>query len=282
MPPNLEPLNNKKMKNYILIPSDMRNQDEVLDLLMSEGPSGYGVFIMVCEFLRECESYRTRDDAKRLNYALRAGDESLVDRVLHNYNLFRVSEDGMIECPVFTASMEGYDRKREANKRAAAARWEKRAAAENPNAHAMQMHENESANAVQRQNSGSPNSINRMVEKSTNQPSTVDFGGGCVVERALLDKVCREKSCGASEQLLQQMSDRKDADHNGDAVATVSRAFSLSEAQTKLLWRITNGGEIGNPNLEDALTAMRSARTMSATVKYPFNYILSKLRTYDK
>lgn len=270
------------MKNYILIPSDMRNQDEVLDLLMSEGPSGYGVFIMVCEFLRECENYKTRDDAKRLSFALRIGEASLVDRVLHNYGLFEASDDGTIECPIFTASMAGYDKKREANKAAAAARWAKREQQGNADANAMHMHAPTQKDAVQTHGEGSPNSINSIVENSTNQSNTVDFGSGCVIERGLLDKISREKPCGASEQLLHQMEGTKDEKHNGAAVVMMSRAFKLSEGQTKLLWRITNGGEIGNPNLEDAIMAMRSAQKMQNPVKFPFNYILSKLRKYDK
>lgn len=270
------------MKNYILIPSDMRNQDEVLDLLMSEGPSGYGVFIMVCEFLRECEGYRTRDDSKRLDYALRIGDTSLVDRVLHNYGLFEVLDGGLIECPVFSSSMESYDRKREQNKKAAAARWERRAAAEKDNANAMHMHDNGKSDAMQTQSITPPNSNNSIVEKSTNQSTDVDFGGGVIVERSLIEKISREPCVGSSEQLLQQIGSAKGAMHNGNAVAEVARAFKLSEAQTKLLYKITKGGEIGNPNLEDALLAMRSAKKMTTPIKFPFNYILSKLRNYDK
>ena len=270
------------MKNYILIPSDMRNQDEVLDLLMSEGPSGYGVFIMVCEFLRECENYKTRDDAKRLAFAMRIADVTLVDRVLHNYGLFEASPDGTIECPIFSASMAGYDKKREANKAAAAARWAKRERSGNADANAMRMHKQAQTSAVQAQYESRPNSINGIVENSTNQSLVVDFGGGCVIERGLIEDISREKSCGASEQLLQQMESTLDENHNGGAVVLVSRAFKLSEGQTKLLWRITNGGEIGNPNLEDALLAMRSAQKMQTPVKFPFNYILSKLRKYEK
>lgn len=270
------------MKNYILIPSDMRNQDEVLDLLMSEGPSGYGVFIMICEFLRECENYKTRDDAKRLAFALRIQEVSLVDRVLHNYDLFKVHDDGMVECPIFTASMSGYDKKREANKAAAAARWAKREQQNGNNANAMQTHEAPNRSAVRAQSESSPNSINGIVENSTNHSTEVDFGSGCVIERAFLDKISREKPCGASEQLLRQMEGAKDEKHNGEAVAAVARAFKLSESQAKILWRITNSGEIGNPNLEDALLAMHSAKKMTTPVKFPFNYILSKLRNYEK
>ena len=237
---------------------------------------------MVCEFLRECENYKTRDDAKRLAFALRVAQVDLVDRVLHNYGLFESAPDGNIECPIFSASMAGYDKKREANKAAAAARWAKREQSGNADANAMRMHKQAQTSAVQAQCESSPNSINSIVENSTNQSLNVDFGGGCVIERALLDNVSREKPCGASEQLLQQLESTRDAKHNGGAVVLVARAFKLSEAQTKMLWRITNGGEIGNPNLEDAIIAMRSAQKMTTPVKFPFNYILSKLRNYEK
>ena len=270
------------MKNYILIPSDMRNQDEVLDLLMSEGPSGYGVFIMICEFLRECENYKTRDDAKRLAFALRIQEVSLVDRVLHNYDLFKVHDDGMVECPIFTASMSGYDKKREANKAAAAARWAKREQQNGNNANAMQTHEAPQRSAVQAQSESRPNNINGIVENSTNQSQIVDFGGGVTVERSFLEKISREQCVGCSESLLEHIGSMKSAMHNGNAVVEIARAFKLSEGQTKLLYKITRGGEIGNPNTEDALLAMRSAKKMTTPVKFPFNYILSKLRNYEK
>lgn len=270
------------MKNYILIPSDMRNQDEVLDLLMSEGPSGYGVFIMVCEFLRECENYKTRDDAKRLAFAMRIADVTLVDRVLHNYGLFEASPDGTIECPIFSASMAGYDKKREANKAAAAARWAKREQSGNADANAMRMHKQAQTSAVQAQSESRPNSINGIVENSTNQSQIVDFGGGVNVERSLLEKISREPCVGCSKSLLEHIGSMKSATHNGNAVVEIARAFKLTEGQTKLLYKITRGGEIGNPNTEDALLAMRSAKKMTTPVKFPFNYILSKLRNYEK
>ena len=106
------------MKNYITLPSDFRNSDICIDLLMSEGAAGYGVFIMLLEVLRECEGYKIKDDAARLNFSLRLGDVELVKRVLHNYQLFEQCGEGYLMCPVFSESMSGYEKKR-AQKQAA-------------------------------------------------------------------------------------------------------------------------------------------------------------------
>lgn len=270
------------MKNYILIPSDMRNQDEVLDLLMSEGPSGYGVFIMVCEFLRECEGYKTRNDAKRLSFALRIGDATLVDRVLHNYGLFEASEDGNIECPIFTASMAGYDRKREANKAAAAARWAKREQQNESNANAMHMHESGSNAAKHTQSENAPNSIVLNSSKGVHTPnsteSACDFGGVVRVERSLLKNIERQPCTGASREVLESLYTRA----NGRWLHDVSSFFKLNDIQTQLLWEISGKGNMKLQNTKDILASLACARSMKDPIKYPMSYILSKIQSYEK
>lgn len=270
------------MKNYILIPSDMRNQDEVLDLLMSEGPSGYGVFIMVCEFLRECEGYKTRDDAKRLSFALRIGDVSLVDRVLHNYGLFEASDDGTIECPIFTASMAGYDKKREANKAAAAARWAKREQQGNADANAMRMHEPTHKDAVQPHGEGSPNSIVMNSSKGVHTPNSTetacDFGGVVRVERSVLKDIERQPCTGASRVVLESLYTRV----NGRWLHDVAAFFKLNDLQVQLLWQISGKGNMKLQNTKDILASLAAARSMKDPVKYPMSYILSKIQSYEK
>lgn len=281
------------MKNYILIPSDMRNQDEVLDLLMSEGPSGYGVFIMACEFLRECEGYKTKNDPKRLSYALRVSDTTLVDRVMHNYGLFQVDDQDMISCPVFSSSMEGYERKREASKKAAEARWQKREGNASADANAMRTHSSGKISAEQPQSVRTSNSNNSNVVKEvstskstvaipTPMGGVVDFGGVWEVRVEVLSSIAKDKGLPASTEFLAKLEALKDSTHNGAAVANVAKFFRLTEGQTKALYNITGCAEIGSQNLIDVLACMQEAKRTNFTAKFPFNYILSKIRSYAK
>lgn len=281
------------MKNYILIPSDMRNQDEVLDLLMSEGPSGYGVFIMACEFLRECEGYKTKNDPKRLAYALRVSDVSLVDRVMHNYGLFLVGEEDMISCPVFSSSMEGYDRKREASKKAAEARWQKREGNASNNADAMQTHGSGKMSAEQPQSGRTykGNNSNVVKEVSTSNSTAdiptpmggvVDFGGVWEVRVEVLSSIARDKGLPASSEFLDKIAALKDSKHNGEVVADAARFFRLTEGQTKALYNLTGCAEIGSQNLMDLIACEHEAKRTNFKAKFPFNYILSKIRSYAK
>lgn len=41
------------MNNYIPLPSNMRNREEILRLRMRENEAGYGVYVMILEMMRE-------------------------------------------------------------------------------------------------------------------------------------------------------------------------------------------------------------------------------------
>lgn len=281
------------MKNYILLPSDFRNSDKCIDLLLAEGAAGYGVFIMMCEFLRECESYQTQDNPKRIDFALRIGDAALVERVLHNYGLFRNEEGGMLSCPVFTESMRGYDRKREQNRKNALARNSQREQTPNNSATAANSLSETQANAANSLSEMPPNSIVKNSKESvplSNQQTAatatsghiVDFGGVFEVDSLTLSAIAHERSLGCAPDILDKIEAFKDDRHNGEVVADAARFFNLSSNQTKLLFNITGGAEIGSNNLMDLIKCVAEARKTNFTAKYPINYILSKLRSYNK
>lgn len=281
------------MKNYILLPSDFRNSDKCIDLLLAEGAAGYGVFIMMCEFLRECENYQTQDNPKRIDFALRIGDAALVERVLHNYGLFKNEEGGMLSCPVFTESMRGYDRKREQNRKNALARNSQREQTANNQQNASDMRSEQSANLQRNASEMPPNSIvynskesvplsNQQTATTAAAAATVDFGGVFEVDVLTLSAIAREKSLGCAPDILDKIEDIKDEHHNGWVVADAARFFRLSTNQTKLLYNITGGAEIGSENLMDLIKCVAEARKTNFTAKYPMNYILSKLRSYNK
>lgn len=275
------------MKNYILLPSDFRNSDKCIDLLLAEGAAGYGVFIMMCEFLRECENYQTQDNPKRIDFALRIGDAALVERVLHNYGLFRNEEGSMLSCPVFTESMRGYDRKREQNRKNALARNSQREQTANNQQNASDMRSEQSANSQRNASDMPPNSIveNSIKEVSTSNSTNAtsaanamlhSFGGVVEVREDVLSKIVKEKCVGASKDMLDSLYVRS----NGRWLHNVAVFFNLTDNQVQLLWHISGKGNLQLQNTKDILSALKSAKEMKEPVKYPMSYILSKIQSY--
>lgn len=115
------------MYNYIPLPTNMRDFSQVLTLRIEEGSAGYGVYIMVLQLLRDMPRYSMGDNPKRIAFALNEPDVDMVQRVLHNYGLFDVDDDGLLSSPWLTEQLSAYDSKKkklqEAGRRGAAKRF---------------------------------------------------------------------------------------------------------------------------------------------------------------
>lgn len=275
------------MKNYITLPSDFRNSDICIDLLMSEGAAGYGVFIMLLEVLRECDGYKIKDDAARLNFSLRLGDVELVKRVLHNYQLFEQCGEGYLMCPVFSESMSGYEKKRAQKQAAGRARHTTPEKSAEPSAEVQQNRSRTAAEVQQNISTTPPYSIVQNSTKEVNTSQSTEksapggmliytFGGVCRISSDTLKAVEREQCVGASPDVLEKLYTRA----NGRWLSNVAAFFHLTDNQINLLWLISDKGNMEHQNTKDILAAMKSAKTMNAPVKYPVSYILSKIHSY--
>lgn len=65
----------------------MRTEDNVLEMRMTEGSAGYGVYVMLLELLRDSEERRLKFNPYKLAFAINETDKELVERVISNYNL---------------------------------------------------------------------------------------------------------------------------------------------------------------------------------------------------
>lgn len=70
-----------------------RKDLQVTDLLIAHGPAGYGVYVMLTEYLSERKALRRREDIGRIAYELHA-DAEMVRSILEDFNLFAVSAEG--------------------------------------------------------------------------------------------------------------------------------------------------------------------------------------------
>lgn len=70
-----------------------RKDLQVTDLLIAHGPAGYGVYVMLTEYLSERKALRRREDIGRIAYELHA-DAEMVRSILEDFNLFAISAEG--------------------------------------------------------------------------------------------------------------------------------------------------------------------------------------------
>ena len=69
-----------------------RKDMQITDLLIAHGPAGYGVYVMLTQYLGERKSLRRRQDIARIAYELHAPAE-MVRSVLEDFGLFECVGD---------------------------------------------------------------------------------------------------------------------------------------------------------------------------------------------
>lgn len=84
---------------YFAHPTNMRVQRDVIRMRQREGTLGYGIYVMLLEFLRESEDQQVYDDAESIAFALNEQDTALISRIIHDYSLFQVTDDSYIISP---------------------------------------------------------------------------------------------------------------------------------------------------------------------------------------
>lgn len=81
------------MNNYFSHDSNARNSKKILRLRMRHGASGYGIYFMLLERLREEQGYMCDADYEMLSFDLRE-DAELIRSVVEDFGLFALTEDG--------------------------------------------------------------------------------------------------------------------------------------------------------------------------------------------
>lgn len=81
------------MNNYFPHDSNARNHDNIIKLRMRHKASGYGVYFMILERLRDSESYMSVKDYNVIAFDLRE-DAALIKSVVEDFGLFTFTEDG--------------------------------------------------------------------------------------------------------------------------------------------------------------------------------------------
>ena len=272
------------MYNYLPWPSNMRTADQVLSMRIQEGSAGYGVYVMLLELLRDAENRRLVFNPRHLAFAMNEPDVELVQRVVQDYALFTLDDDGKFSSPWLELQMNEYDAKKAAavaaGKRGAARRYgrpEPTQLDENrdPIGGAMATEQIPDSNITQH---NKPNEINPTKSKLLGM-SWRDWTG----ER--LFQLARRKEPEIDEMSLKVVSDRQkafDAQYGQDkynfmALVDVCGFFHVGVGMFAFLAQFTNNGRVGSPELVRLLEIRRECQRTQFVPKYPAEYILVKL-----
>lgn len=272
------------MYNYLPWPSNMRTADQVLSMRIQEGSAGYGVYVMLLELLRDAENRRLVFNPRHLAFAMNEPNVELVQRVVQDYALFTMDEDGKFSSPWLEQQMNEYDARKAAavaaGKRGAARRYgrpEPTEAADDrvPIAPPMAAQSVPDSNITQY---NEPNKTNPTKSKLLGM-TWKDWSG----ER--LFQLARRKEPEIDELSLRVVSDRQkafDAQYGQDkynfmALVDVCGFFHVGVGMFAFLAQFTNNGRVGSPELVRLLELRKECQRTQFVPKYPAEYILVKL-----
>ena len=83
----------QKTTNYFSHDSNARNDERIIRLRMKQGATGYGVYFMILERLREEADYKSAKDYNMIAFDLRV-DAAIVKSVVEDFGLFAFTDDG--------------------------------------------------------------------------------------------------------------------------------------------------------------------------------------------
>lgn len=276
------------MFNYFIHPSNLQKMDAVLKMRMSEGSSGYGIFMMLLELLRDSDGYQTAYDPNVLAWALHESDIPKLQNVCEKYGLFQITEDKQICCPWLTSVMAQHEEKKkklsEAGKRSAASRAAK---AEQPQA-PLQPSSNEVATTLITPPQGGSNVVasneqqtktnKRNQNKKTTQPFTiVGVSGEDIFSDDFIKKVGR-LNVPSFDEVTHGHEFFSDQNHNTAPLMAAAVTFQLSLPQVQVLHAATQFCKIGSAPFMAFIAACRHCQTTNFKPKFGFEYLMSRVK----
>ena len=222
------------MANYFPHPSNMRQQSGCVSLLIEEGPAGYGVYCMILEVLRDAPGYAYNPDPKVWAYLLHCQDTELLHRVLKNYSLFDIDDNGLLYSPWLVGQMNSYDetkkRRSLAGKKGANKRWAS-PSEEDGNAMAMPSEEDGNAMAI------IPNITNSKVYNNT-----------IPTEEAEKDRryVCSNQGRKMTEEDIHMFSQTAPSGYNTGYLAQLCLHYGMGENVFNFLCKHTDNANLDN------------------------------------
>lgn len=276
------------MFNYFIHPSNLQKMDAVLKMRMSEGSSGYGIFMMLLELLRDSDGYQTAYDPNVLAWALHESDIPKLQNVCEKYGLFQITEDKQICCPWLTSVMAQHEEKKkklsEAGKRSAASRAAK---AEQSQAHS-QPSSNEVSTTLPPPPQGGSNMVasneqqtktnkRNQIKKTTQPFNIVGVSGEDIFSEDFIKKVGR-LNVPAFDESAHGHEFFSDSDHNSRPLMAAAVTFQLSLPQLQVLHAATQFCKVGSAPFMAFLAALKHCQETQFRPKFAFEYFMSRIK----
>lgn len=234
-------------------------------LLIEEGHAAYGVYWLVLELLRDCPGYRIEDNVKSLAWSVHCQDIALVDRVLHNYNLFEKDKDGQLFSPWLCSQMEAYDDRKkklqEAGRRGAAKRF---APAASEDGQAIATPSVEDGQAI------APNitqyNVTRPNITQPTQATAEDWRD-----------ICRNQGAPIDPIELGDIASIQTEGHAQGYIMQVCIQYGMGRNVYNALCRITEDARVSNPTYRKFCTIVERIQKEKYKPDYPANFFLSKI-----
>lgn len=253
------------MYNYFPHPSNLRQSSGCVSLLIKEGYAGYGLYLSILEILRDAPNYRYNPEPKVWRYLLHGDDTDQIERVLKNYGLFDIDDDGLLFSPWLLEQLGNYSEKKaklqEAGRRGAAKRW---AAAHKGDGQAIATPSMEDGQAIA-YNITQPNITEH---KETTPPGDVGkewldvlASPGNKVPADLVDYLCKTEAEG----------------HNVGYVAQCCRHYGVGENVFNFISEASNNADMTHPLYNKFCELVKRIQAEKFTPKQPNAFFIKKL-----
>ncbi len=272
------------MYNYLPWPSNMRTADHVLAMRIQEGAAGYGVYVMLLELLRDSENRALVFTPRNLAFAINEPDIELVSRVIQEYGLFTMGNDGTFTSPWLEQQMKEYDQKKAAavaaGKKGAARRYGKDVGQKTttdsdpigtpcpppsvPHSNITQYNEHNEIKSTK----------SKLLGMRWGDMTGQDLFDLARTDTNYVDDITRQWAEGKHKEFEERKGPYK---HNLHAILEVCDDWHLGGGMFAWLVRYTNYGQVGSAQIRKLLELDARMKKEKFTPKYPAEYFLVKL-----
>lgn len=251
--------------------------EDVLKMRMSEGSAGFGLYVMLLEQLRNSDSYSIKFEPAVLAWSLHEPDVELLTRVVQDYGLFNITEDGTMSSPWLCSAMAEHDAKRAklsaAGKKSAAMRQQ----SSNQVATTLTAAPQPPCNEVE-PNSQQTNKRKEINKQKNTTPTT--SGEGEEVDIFSDDFISRigKADCDLFDPDKHAPGLISDKQHNYNVLIAAALQYRLTVDQFSVLNMAVDACTIGAPRFMEFIRVLRHCKDTSFKPTYPFEYFMSQLK----
>lgn len=253
------------MYNYIPHPSNFGKSSMTTTLLIEEGHAAYGIYWLVLELLRDCPRYRIGNNVKSIAWSIHCNDVELVGRVLQNYGLFDIDDDGLLFSPWLCQQMEAYDERKkklqEAGRRGAAKRF---APAASTDGQAIATPSMEDGQAIA-YNITQHNITQHNITQPT-QAMAEDWR-----------EICRDQGEKFTVEELDKSFNNVPEGHNPGYIAQVCLHYGIGKNVYYALVELTENAKLTNSNYIKFCAIVKRIQAEKYRPEYPANFFFAKI-----